>query len=733
MAKRDDIDRVGGTGLTRRALLGAAIAAGTVLAGAPRGAAHASELGGGGVDRSQETDRHAEGRWIRGEYHTHSILSKDATNPYMAVANNLAAAFRDTAALELIDAAHDDAHIDALEDGGEFDYLIFADHLRRSHGAVSADEGALWDTPFYIAVREQERFVRDLQANGCYADKTIAFACEWDMPDMDHGAVLFHADGADGLPVEKIREFEWRFAHASGSSPTDGDDPTSMYADGGAEELALWGERSGDASLEHAYEGVRWMRENFPDGFVLINHPSRHGATGAGAVTVEKLRRLNDIAPDLVFGMEGMPGNQLSWNGGRGELPETYGGCDPMIAKTGGVWDALLGEGRRFWNFANADFHFKTSGGRYASGYWPSEYSCQHTFVKDTGDCVGDLVRGLRSGASFSVYGNLVDALEFSVEGARGSAMMGETLEAVAEETVRVTVRVHVPPCNNYRTIGGTDTGLGACDAPKLHHVDLIRGTVTGKVDEAEYASTGNADARIVKTFGPDEMGEADVDGFLTMVYEDSVPLGSTVYYRVRGTSVAAVDEAGDPLRDVDPSAGMTGSERFDYMNDYNYANLCFYANPVYAVGVDDGVQDARDRLSAAIGKAESYRAEGYTRESFSALEEALARGRSLLAGDASAEELLASAVAVETAIEGLVPAGAQGGDGTPGTDATDGGMDGEPDGGTARRGSTHTEALLPRTGDPSGAAMASTGLVGIAALGAAAAAGHLPGGPEEG
>lgn len=67
---------------------------------------------------------------------------------------------------------------------------------------------------------------------------------------------------------------------------------------------------------------------------------------------------MNDIAPDIVFGMEGMPGNQMAASKNRSELADIYGGADIMIAQVGGIWDALLGEGRHFWNFTNADFHF---------------------------------------------------------------------------------------------------------------------------------------------------------------------------------------------------------------------------------------------------------------------------------------------------------------------------------------------------------------------------------------
>ena len=41
----------------------------------------------------------------------------------------------------------------------------------------------------------------------------------------------------------------------------------------------------------------------------------------------------------------------------RAEMSDVYGGVDAMVAQVGGVRDALLGEGRHFWNFSNSDIH----------------------------------------------------------------------------------------------------------------------------------------------------------------------------------------------------------------------------------------------------------------------------------------------------------------------------------------------------------------------------------------
>ena len=75
-----------------------------------------------------------------------------------------------------------------------------------------------------------------------------------------------------------------------------------------------------------------------------------------------------------------MVGNQMEPDrGGYAEaytpvnLPNrTYGGVDYLVAKDGGTWDALLGEGRRIWNVADSDFHFRTASGRTAAATPPA-------------------------------------------------------------------------------------------------------------------------------------------------------------------------------------------------------------------------------------------------------------------------------------------------------------------------------------------------------------------------
>ena len=91
----------------------------------------------------------------------------------------------------------------------------------------------------------------------------------------------------------------------------------------------------------------------------------------------------------------------------------TYGGAGIYIAQVGGLWDNLLADGRRFFNFDSSDFH------NAPSDFWPGEYEKTYVMVKDAnGDGVytqEDVINGLRSGNSFSVHGDLIDELDFRV------------------------------------------------------------------------------------------------------------------------------------------------------------------------------------------------------------------------------------------------------------------------------------------------------------------------------
>ncbi len=63
----------------------------------------------------------------------------------------------------------------------------------------------------------------------------------------------------------------------------------------------------------------------------------------------------------------------------------TYGGTGVYGAVVGGVWDALLGEGRNYWFFASSDWHNRGSFGpddrRSTQDFYPGEYQRAYTMV----------------------------------------------------------------------------------------------------------------------------------------------------------------------------------------------------------------------------------------------------------------------------------------------------------------------------------------------------------------
>ena len=103
-----------------------------------------------------------------------------------------------------------------------------------------------------------------------------------------------------------------------------------------------------------------------------------------------------------------------------GDFGGTYGGVGFYTAKVGGLWDALLGEGRRWFNFANSDYHshWTLHGG---DDFYPGEYQKtwvlrRWTAIATAKYSLNEIADGLRSGNSFFVHGDLIDHLEFTAE-----------------------------------------------------------------------------------------------------------------------------------------------------------------------------------------------------------------------------------------------------------------------------------------------------------------------------
>jgi len=393
-----------------------------------------------------------------------------------------------------------------------------------------------------------------------YPNKTIIQGFEWNAPGHEHVDVCvinnqFDENAENCLP---LAEFEYKFDNSDtdDSNPNGWTKPTST---GKAKTL----------------EAIQWLQTNYPNSsWVVPTHPER-----ANAYKIADFRNMNNAGPSVCFGFDSQPGHQKEANRGGyrtssyGAIAEgaTWGGTGYFAAKVGGVWDALLSEGRKWWLFANSDCHFSDG------DFFPGEYQKTKVFVKDTKN-PQSMVDGLRSGNSYVVMGDLIDSLSFTV----GTANMGETYISDNDNVV-VNIIVHDPQVDN------NNNTYSALKNPELDHIDLIAGKVTSLIDpqSPDYTVDNVTTTSVIARFGKNVY--TDANGLTTIPWEDlgngfkkitySVSLNNqNMYFRLRGTHHAfgdpnaEIDDKGNPL--VDPFSVNTAEKAFN--------DLWFYSNPVF-------------------------------------------------------------------------------------------------------------------------------------------------------
>jgi hypothetical protein len=294
-------------------------------------------------------------------------------------------------------------------------------------------------------------------------------------------------------------------------------------------------------------EAVKWMAAFHPDGsYYVPAHLERAGpfnAAGNNGFNVEHLRNFNNAGPRIAFGFESQPGHGASDRRGEYNLRRnaiggvrydsvggtTFGGTGVYAAQVGGVWDALLGEGRNWWFFASSDWHsrgaFSVDDRRSDNDFWPGEYQRTYTMVRhgktDKRQVSPQMVvDALRSGNAWAAAGQLIDRLAFvacavppqssgdavvealALTSARqgaaldrpGCVTMGEKLEVKPGSDVVVAIAVRDPKGRNYSPYSFPNPSLRQVgitqpiDEPVLDHVDVIGGMVTG------FKAPGSAD-----------------------------------------------------------------------------------------------------------------------------------------------------------------------------------------------------------------------------------------------
>ena len=277
-------------------------------------------------------------------------------------------------------------------------------------------------------------------------------------------------------------------------------------------------------------EALKWMAAFHPDAsYYVPAHLERAGQfnpDGNNGFNVESLRDFNNAAPRVAFGFETQPGHGASAE--RGEYRRlrnngntldsvggtTYGGTGVYGALIGGVWDALLGEGRNWWFFASSDWHSRGSFGpddrRSTGDFYPGEYQRNYTMVRSGGNKPRPqtIVDGLRTGNNFTPSGQIIDRLAFVVctdrpDGlvaelvanaavsntalaAAGCATMGEKLVVPPGSNLVVGIAVRDPAGANFSPYSFPNPSLmqvgitQPVNMPVLDHIDLIRGVVSG-------------------------------------------------------------------------------------------------------------------------------------------------------------------------------------------------------------------------------------------------------------
>lgn len=555
-------------GFSRRDILrtaGIALAAGGLSAFGGAGAAMASTS----ATRPAGDPQLA---WLVGDHHVHTQFSHDAK---YRMAQQL----------------------DAAQHYG-VDWLAFTEHSNFAH----ADRGL----PTARDLIQQERDARGM---------LIFQGLEWYIPAAEHATVLI-TPGTDDIRLLRAFELAWDGKLNHWDKPAD------------AAQMADFERRAAEAV---AWLGAQKSAGALGDAVVLANHPMRLGIDSP-----HELRGWRDADPDIFIGMEGAPGAQgsaISQNAGpgdqRGEYvnaprPDSwaaypadayrpYGGFDWATATVGGLWDAMLAEGKPFWITSNSDNHLTVkdtwrigdypAGEPYASlpsefdrwavrgmrpdpvdtgmpqggsDFWPGQFSRLHTGV--TTRSYAGVLEAMRRGRMWVDHGHLIAGLDVQVGatmpgkgngrgngngGGWGNASgttvtLGGRLTAKRGQDVVVTI-----------TVTTTDYVNAAGILPQLAHVDVIAGPVTGTTADADAMRA--PETRVVRQF--DTTGSRGTFT-LTHVFER---VDRPFYVRFRGSDGNRTG-AGYHGAAVDPA----GPQRHGDGEGDPWSDTWFYANPVF-------------------------------------------------------------------------------------------------------------------------------------------------------
>nr|WSX54059.1 histidinol-phosphatase [Streptomyces sp. NBC_00974] len=525
-------------GLLRRAgLFGATFAAAALLPTTEAYALAPPRVGGNDPDLV----------YLVGDHHNHTVYSHDAKYTFSQLASAGA-----TYGL---------------------DWMVFTEHSNFGHA-------------LYGAQLEHKQI---LQARADNKRMLIFQGLEWYIPGAEH-CTVFSPPGRH--EVELLTRFEeaydGKLLGYTAGAPDHPDTPRNEA---------------------HAVKALKWLDQQRRSGYVddvlvLANHPLRLGIDSP-----HEMRNWRDAAPEIMIGMEGAPGAQAnafpgwagpnsirgeytnspsgnSWPGYPREAYVTYGGFDWATATVGGLWDAMLAEGKLFTITSNSDVHrvaydtwkngdwlpgqnfdntghvpdpVNTTEPQPGGDFWPGQFSRTHVGVTKYG--YRNVMAGMRAGRVWVDHGHLLDGIDVRLHGEKGTGR-GTTLggRLHARHGERLTLTITVTTSTRRNPYG---------EIPQLAHVDVIRGAVRGPVaDRDEWRAP---DTRVVHTSDVSERAGT---------YTLTIPVvagDESFYLRLRGSD-GKRNGTGYLGASIDPNGPIP-----HVPGDGNaWLDTWFYTNPIF-------------------------------------------------------------------------------------------------------------------------------------------------------
>lgn len=445
--------------------------------------------------------------------------------------------------------------------------------------------------------------------------------------------------------ADKMAEFEYRFDRADTDAigPLDADGNQIWTDKDNVNNSGTAGHGKAVAGIEWLQKNFPLQSYVVP---THTERQGPFNPTSSRGYNIEHYRDFNNAGPTVAFGIEapghmaqakttGSTYGSGSVGGG------TYGLSGIYTSKVGGMWDGLLGEGRNFFIYVSSDWHSRGVFGARDAGttadFIPGEYTKLYV-PNGRSFSAQSVVDGMRSGNSYSVNGDIIGpdlvfrakAINTPRHCPRGWfwhgdhkndawKTMGETIVARPGQTITVEMQMTIPAKNfspySFNNPLLMQVGIQQpLDKPSLDHVDLITGDITGVIDPSDpsYAvpnAAGTAGAAIVynpsakiaqQIQAKDMKVQRNRDGSTRLTFRTTFKMGNTPFYiRPRGTNIPVgtpnvTDSAGEPLIDTlgtqvdctDPACPahlQTVNGVRKTSNDvYGWANLWFYANPIF-------------------------------------------------------------------------------------------------------------------------------------------------------